>query len=74
MYECWVEASQFGVHLPAWMFDVSRCPSPAFLQRTFWLEPAEILPHSSPDAPSFIESFYRPLEPLMPGSACAITV
>jgi hypothetical protein len=44
------------------------------LQRTFWLEPAEILPHSSPDAPSFIESFYGPLEPLMPGSACAITV
>ena len=25
MYECWVEASQFGVHLPAWMFDASRC-------------------------------------------------
>jgi len=52
----------------------SRCPSPAFLQRTFWREPAEILPQLSPDAPLFIESFCRTLESLMPGSACAITV
>jgi hypothetical protein len=37
-------------------------------------KPGEILPHPSPDAPSFMGRLCRPVEPLLPGSACAITV